>query len=900
MFRTIARYAYEFAFWAASAVGAYWLYMHGAYHRFMALDAMETIGPFAYILFIVICAAAFFFLLWLKEAIASSVMSVFMTVSSRGVIDFEKGNYADKLYRSALKLEKRGEFVAAAEAYESAELWREAIAAYEKAGELSRAAEVAEKIGENVRAIELYESGQNYEMAAARAAAEGLRERAGRLYHSAAEKAQEQNSFRKAAGLFEKANDYERAGKLYETLRQEQEALRCYERAGAADKVEQILKRIGNSQGGSGQGAAADLVLRSSEMLAKQGKFREAAEALENAGEFIRAGEMYEKAGEWERAGEVFFRAERIPQAEACYRKSSDKTKTADFLARTAQHRGDWKAAGGYFLEAQKPNQAIDAYKKAKDFLSAAHVYEDLKRYLMAAEMYSSAHEFRAAGEAFAKGHDWRNAAECFENCGELTQAMEAYATAGNFFRAGVLALRSGDSAQAIDYLQRVLPTSADWKLATGYLATAFFNQNRINMAQELFEKVADQIVPSAETASIFYAYARLLEKEDPEQSLVMYRRILSVSVSYGDVGERVGHLEKMLTEQASSGGRTSQPDPIAEDEEQEDEPLVQPNSRQQVQAQPKPTASDSDSIFVSPTVATRQATQGPKSSRQDTQAPETRFGEEGRYTILNELGRGACAIVYKAFDEHLAREVALKTFSLSRNAGPGKEDIFLHHARLLARLTHPNIVTVYDCGHMNYLYYIAMEYVPGENLRQLIKRRGPLSLDELRQMFTQVASAVEYAHGQDILHLDMKPSNVLLRTTGDVKVVDFGVSKLLLEAATGMNDDGNSQFTIVNTPQYMAPEQITGNAADVRTDIYALGLTLFFLLTGRTPFEAKKVADPAEITRMQLHSSFPLPSMLRATLPSKLDMIFVRCTQKNPADRYTAIEEMMKDLERV
>ena len=198
----------------------------------------------------------------------------------------------------------------------------------------------------------------------------------------------------------------------------------------------------------------------------------------------------------------------------------------------------------------------------------------------------------------------------------------------------------------------------------------------------------------------------------------------------------------------------------------------------------------------------------------------------------------------------------------------------------------------------MDYLYYIAMEYVQGEDLKALVKRRGPLGLDEVRSVFTQLADALHYAHSQNVLHRDIKPGNVIQRDAGDIKVVDFGLAKILSEAAMESVYSEDSQHTLVGTPQYMSPEQILGNPIDPRSDIYALGLTLFFVLTGRTPFDVKKVNDPLEISRMQVHSSFPRPSTLRATLPRKLDDVFVRCTQKNPDDRYASAHEFLMDFE--
>lgn len=859
-FSTI-RGIYDAIFWLA-VVALCW-YFRDVYNLFInALTPL--IGPFAIVAFIVSAIIAAFAVFYLHEAIAATANALYGHLSSEAPVDFDSSQQV-ALLRAAHKLEKRKDFMGAGEVYESLEAWGQAAECFYQAGDLSRSAVAWHKAGDAQRAVELYEADENFEAAAALATAEGMRDRAAKNHKAAAEQAYSDNRFAKSAELFERAHEFERAGRMYESLKRDADALRCYERGGATDRVEQILNRVIANPHIDVLDGSAELVRRSAELLAKSGKLIEAAQALEKSGDFVRAGEIYERAEAWDLAGEAFFRAEQMERADACYSHCVDTTKAADFRARVALQRGDWAEAGKQFVLANKHNQAVDAYKRGKEFVQAAKVYEDMGRFMLAGEMYSTGREFQSAGEAFAKAHDWRNAAECYETSGDLPQAIQAYVEAGNYYKAGLLDLKLGDSVRAVEHLQRVPPTSPDWRTATGHLATAFFHQKRYDMARELFAKVADQITPTTDTLSILYAYARLLEKEQSAGAISIYRRILGVNVNYEDVNERIAKLEQGIP---VTGADFEEPEEMA---------------------------------FSATTVHTNSPTEArrPPGRRQVTQAPDARFGDQGRYAIIHELGRGGMAIVYKAFDQHLEREVALKTFPLSRT-GLGKEEIFLREARLIARLTHPHIVTIYDSGHMDYLYYIAMEYVPGENLKQLVKRRGPMSLDEIRSVFEQLADALEYAHSQQVLHGDIKPGNVILRSTGDVKVVDFGLAKILTEAASRSRASDDSQSTLIGTPQYMAPEQILGGGVDCRTDIYALGLTLFYVLTGRTPFEVKRVTDPLEISRMQVNASFPVPSMLRATLPPKLDLIFVRCTQKNPAERYPNIEAFMSDFSKI
>jgi tetratricopeptide (TPR) repeat protein len=831
-------------------------------------NAEAWLGPYAFVAFVVGGVGALLFFSFLKTAIANTALALHASLTHSRPVEFEGTQREGTLIRAARKHEKRGDFAQAAEIYESLEVWPEAADAFEKGGLYGRAANLWIKAGENAKAISLFEKDKQFDLAASTALSEGLRDRAIRNFRLAAEAAIADNSFLKAAQFFEKAQDFERAGDMFQTLKRLEDALRCYEKGAVTGKIEELVKSFEPSMLASGREVSPELVRRAAELLARDEKPLQGAELLRNTNDFVRAAEMFEKAQAWDKAGEAYLLAEMLDRAEKCYSRLEDRAKVAEFLARIAIQKGDWQAAGHRFVEADKPTQAVDAYKRAKDFLSAARVYEQSKRFLMAAEMYSAAREIRLAGEAYEKGHDWRNAAECFESVGNLREAMQAYVAAGDFFRAGRLAIKLADSLNAIEYLQRVSPTSPDWKIATGHLATAFYQQGRTDLAREMFQRVVDQIAPSFETLPIFYAYGRLLEDDGSPDAIGVFRRILAIDVKHEDVVERIAKIESRRMEQ------------------QRIEPFMEHPAGGMERKPP------------SPTIRTGTQTQTHHDARKPiTQPPETRFGEEGRYQIIGELGRGGMAIVYKAFDLHLEREVALKTFPLSRHSGPGREDIFLREARLVARLSHPNIVTIFDCGHMNFLYYIAMEYVQGENLKQLVKRKGPMSVEEMKSTITQVADALMYAHSQQVLHRDVKPGNVILRQSGDIKVVDFGVAKIISDAATNVAVEEDSQRTLVGTPQYMAPEQILGTGVDVRTDIYAMGLTLFFLVTGRTPFDVKKISDPVEISRMQVHSSFPRPSTLRATLPAKLDDVFVRCTQKSPSDRYASVKVFMEDF---
>jgi tetratricopeptide (TPR) repeat protein len=897
MRNSLGRQLYDICFWLGVAALAY-IY-RGLGSKF--LDVMpEVIGPYAKVILMLVCLALLLLANYVRHAIANSAEAAVQVISGGKPLNYEKGSYHGNLERTARRLEKKRNYTGAAETYETLESWPEAASAFERAGLLSRAAAAWERAGDSNRAIELYEKEQNYEQAAIRCGSEGLRERAAKNWRLAGEAAYEANLFTKAAGYYEKANDFERAGKIFETVQKHDEALRCYEKANAAEKVAELVKKISPMDIARKSPENVDMLRRCSELLVRSNMRTEAAELAEASDDFIRAAEIFESSKQWQKAAELYLRAEQPERAVLSISHLPERELIAEFLARIAQHKGDWETAGQKYEEAGKLNQAVDAYKRIRDFSSAARVYETMGRYLMAAEMYSAAKDPKAAAGAYYKAHDWRNAAECFEACGDLGQAIECFANAGAYLKAGILSIQLGDNSRAVEFLQRVAPASADYKLATAYLATAFYYQGRVDMARELFRRVMDQIPIASESLSVYYAFARLLEDELSSEALPLYHQILGVNLNYADVAERIPRLEQEMQRTMVEAANAT---PMRNYTPFPGMPVPTPIGHQARSLTDQSSIVSYASGSQQPTVPTKSATQTAESPlrRPITQAPETRFGEEGRYRILEELGRGGMAIVYKAIDLHLEREVALKTFPLSRHSGPGREDVFLREARLAARLSHPNIVTIFDSGHMNYLYYVAMEHVVGDDMKQLVKRKGPLSLEEAKHVLQQLAEALDYAHSMQVLHLDIKPGNIIQRAGSSfIKVVDFGLAKIMTDAATSVTQEEDSQVTVIGTPQYMAPEQIQNTGVDARTDIYAMGLTLFYLVTGRTPFDIKKVTDPLEIARMQVHSSLPRPTTLRATLPSAVDDVFIKCTQKSQGARYQSAREFMEALQTI
>jgi eukaryotic-like serine/threonine-protein kinase len=262
----------------------------------------------------------------------------------------------------------------------------------------------------------------------------------------------------------------------------------------------------------------------------------------------------------------------------------------------------------------------------------------------------------------------------------------------------------------------------------------------------------------------------------------------------------------------------------------------------------------------------------------------------DGRYRIVRKLGTGGMANVYLAEDEVLGRRVAIKILN-DRHAGDDQfVERFRREAKNAASLSHPNIVSIYDRGEAEGTYYIAMEYLDGRSLKELIVARGPAPVHVAVDYARQILGAIRFAHRHGIVHRDIKPHNVLVDGEGRLKVTDFGIARA---GASQMTEAGS----IIGTAQYLSPEQAKGAPVDQTSDLYSVGVVLYELLTGLVPFSGD---TPVEIAMKHLSSAPEPPSVKRAEIPRDLDLVVLRALAKDPADRYQSAEEMEADLARV
>jgi serine/threonine protein kinase len=261
-----------------------------------------------------------------------------------------------------------------------------------------------------------------------------------------------------------------------------------------------------------------------------------------------------------------------------------------------------------------------------------------------------------------------------------------------------------------------------------------------------------------------------------------------------------------------------------------------------------------------------------------------------GRYEIERELAQGGMGLIFLARDPYMNRQVIIKVLMYNRTMDEFNREFFQREAELIAALEHPAIVPVYDFGWHGQQPYIVMRYMSEGTLDDLIKKKGELKLTEIAHILKRVSEALDAAHARNIIHRDVKPSNILFDNTGESFLSDFGIAK----SKTIVDDDGE---WLVGTPAYMSPEQAKGTNVDGRSDVYAMGVTLYRLLTGQLPF-----ASDSATALINAHIDLPIPDIrqIKNNLPSVWQEVVAKSMAKDRNDRYATAGDFARDVQEV
>jgi tetratricopeptide (TPR) repeat protein len=486
------------------------------------------------------------------------------------------------------------------------------------------------------------------------------------------------------------------------------------------------------------------------------------------------------------------------------------------------QARGETEKAARYYEAAGRMQEAAELTADGDDTERSATLFKQAGDFGRAAERYRELGDHAQAGEAYEAAFDYDAAIDCHRQAGNTAKVVELLEKTGRYFEAGQSALESGDGDRAIHNLQLVDLRDPDHAEACRLLGQLFAERGDFELASQ---KIGEAISASGELDG---APLELLDQ-------------------LGDLLQRAGHTERALETYETIRKRDYQ----------------FPGAAERVETLRELRQSEQQ--------ATAFATQ---------QAPTAVGGGESRYEILAEIGRGGMGVVYQARDRRLGRVVALKRLPDNLHSNPTAVELFLREARAAAALNHPNIVTLFDADQEDGHYYLTMEFLDGFPLDHILKKRGRVTARDCVRLGVQIATGLHYAHERRIVHRDIKTANLFFTRERVVKIMDFGLAKILEEVR-------KTATVIGGTPYYMAPEQALGDNVDHRADLYAFGVTLFELLTGSVPFRE------GDVTFHHRRTPPPDPREAVPDLPDAFAELVLQLLEKEPAARPASAAEV-------
>ena len=735
---------------------------------------------------------------------------------------------AKKTQRRANALAKKGHVAEAAELLFSVDLMDRAADLFIKAEDYVRAAEIRHDQNRFHDAAELYIRAGNPSSAAAIFAQQ-------EEWEKAAECHLELGNASQAAEMFEKAGDHHRAAVCYRDADFLRHAAQCFVKSKAWLHAAECLEKVFGEESANANKGDPKAMAELNKLVGQSGKLylraREpelALVALEKGGLFVEAGEVAQQLKQFTKAATLFRDGGSLPRAAEALNELGENEAAARILGEHHRDLGEIKEAAAFLEEAGDFLEAGDFYRQLENYERAGHCYRQQSGYVQAAEMFRLSGDRAQAGECFELAERYTEAAECWALVGNSDKEAELLAKAGDFLGAGEVYHREGVDEEAISVLQRVEPDKPEFARASALLGDIFRSRGQLSLAIKKLKQAIGDDVLSRENLEAFYSLAVLYASDNqPAEGVEIFEKILAFDYHYRDVEQRLieaRDLAQSLPPIETQGGAT----------------------------------------------ANRNVVGG--------------GGQPGRYQIVGELGRGGMGIVYKAKDTALDRIVAYKVLPDTLADNPQALKNFMREAKAAAKLNHPGIVTVYDTGEQDGRYYIAMEYVDGTTLKEILLRRGVISPAGILHVVVQVCEAMAYAHDNRVVHRDIKSANTMWTRDKKAKIMDFGLARVLEECR-------NQTTVVAGTPYYMSPEQTLGRNIDHRTDVYSLGVTIFEMATGTVPFKE------GNIPYHHVHTPPPDVRDLRPELPAGLAAVVTRCMQKDPAQRYQSARDILVEV---
>jgi tetratricopeptide (TPR) repeat protein len=657
----------------------------------------------------------------------------------------------------------------------------------------------------------------------------GNLEKAALLYKDAknftksAENFEKLRDFRNAAYMYDQGGFYKKAAEFYKKINEHLKAAELYEHC----FIEEGPRRAGSRKN---EGYA----YISGTLYEKAGNFDKAVSIYLRDGYFKEAGFVYEKQKEFIKAAEAYIQAGDLEKAAEALEQGGDEKRRNEVLCSISYQKGLLKEAADFAEKSEDLVRSAEILSEAQEFARAGDQYVKAGWYSEAGEMFMKVNELQKAAEAFEKGGKFVWAAQAFEKTGDKSAKIaELYEQGGEFFKAGSYYKELGLFDKAVNALQKLDETSDYYWPASIMIGELFMNKGMMKLAIERFQKIIAN-KPVSQSILLPYYYLGLCYEESGKNDMAkaIYDKILAVDYQFKDVHERSGKITTILSEASASGQRAHD------------------------------LSKDGNTIPAKDT-------------------------KKKRYMLMQEIGRGGMGIVYKAKDTLLNRVVAYKILPSFLSVNPSNFERFLREARISANLNHRNIVMIFDTGTEDNDNYITMEFIEGKALDTYLHEGRKFKNSEVVNIAKQTCRALAYAHKNNVVHRDIKPANIIINKEGVIKIMDFGIAKVL-------EDISKDLTSVSGTPLYMSPEQILGKDVDFQTDLYSFGATLFELVTGRSPFVN------GDIYYQHLHTKPVSPNKIDPSIPDDLCTIILKCLEKDKAHRYKKAEEILADLDKL
>jgi len=569
----------------------------------------------------------------------------------------------------------------------------------------------------------------------------------------------------------------------------------------------------------------------------KAGDRKAAALEYRKAGQLeVAANTMYQ-IGQHAEAAKIFLEAKQLQKAAAVLTELGQTKAAAAVMGSWYSSSGDHRAAAKSYLKAGRIREAAHECVAAGKHDKAAVLFEKLGEFASAAKAHMQAGNPEAAALHFERVGDMKTAIRLFEAAGKWNKVVECHKRDKNWLALGNIMMRLEKYDLAIEFFKRLTPLDEGYNEAAMSQAAILESLGDTEAAKAKYKEIIEFKGLTVANSQALFALCTLCEKTNSPDVPLQYLRQFGAS---GAVGEKVQMWIERFQALVITSAQT-----IMSNMEVGNEDVLQAGAA--------PAAAKAESPIAA------------------------RTGIADRYEVVDKIGQGGHGVIYKAFDKILGREVVLKF--LFRNQVPSEmaRRYFLREAKTTASLNHQNIVTLYDMGQIGDNLFIAMEYLQGITLEDYLREHGnDRNYNELIYIIEQLCSALQYAHDRHIIHRDIKPGNVMLigpdRTT--VKLMDFGLAKAL-------DDNPHKTQIICGTPLYMSPEQIVGDFVDHLSDIYSLGILVFQLFTGKTPFPA------ANILAHQQFTAPPHPTTVNSQVPLAVGEVILKAIEKKRENRY-------------